>query len=417
MWGLPTFLFLIAFFHRVAPGVLAKDLMQAFGATGAVIGLLSATYFYAYAGFMIPAGLGVDAFGVRRVVAGGGAVMGLGALVMAASGGQGLLFAGRALVGAGAAVTFVGALKIAADWFPPAYFGTLSAVTATVGIAGSLIATAPLAALVTGIGWRGALIVVGLLTLLGSGLCGWLVRDHPAGAAADRPVLPLGAVVAGLGQVLANRHTWPPFLAFFFFISGPQNLLLWVVPYLRDVYGLGTTEAALYATGTSLALLGAAPLTGYLSDRVLRRRKLPYMALTAASFVGWLVFVATLGRLPLGGVYALLFAFGLVGGAFVLTWPIGREVNPPRLAGMAVAATNLGGFLGIALTQGPLGAVLDAHWQGVSVAGARAYPVEAYRVAFAACAGLVLLSFLTTLFLRETRGKNVSAELRGPRAP
>jgi len=54
MWGIPALLFLIAFFHRVAPGVIAKDLMQAFNATGAIVGLLSSTYFYAYAGLMIP---------------------------------------------------------------------------------------------------------------------------------------------------------------------------------------------------------------------------------------------------------------------------------------------------------------------------------------------------------------------------
>ena len=46
MWGIPAFLFLLAFIHRVAPGVIAKDLMQAFGATGTLVGLLSATYFY-----------------------------------------------------------------------------------------------------------------------------------------------------------------------------------------------------------------------------------------------------------------------------------------------------------------------------------------------------------------------------------
>ena len=57
MWGIPAFLFLFAFFHRVAPGVFAKELMQAFGVTGAGVGLLSATYFYAYAGLMIPAGV------------------------------------------------------------------------------------------------------------------------------------------------------------------------------------------------------------------------------------------------------------------------------------------------------------------------------------------------------------------------
>ena len=48
MWGIPLVLFFIGFLHRVAPGVLAKELMQAFGASGAIVGLLSATYFYAY---------------------------------------------------------------------------------------------------------------------------------------------------------------------------------------------------------------------------------------------------------------------------------------------------------------------------------------------------------------------------------
>ena len=94
MWGLPALLFLIAFFHRVAPGVIAKDLMQAFNATGAIVGLLSSAYFYAYAGLMVPAGLLIDAFGVRRIVAAGGLVMAAGTIAMAAASGQGLLFAG-----------------------------------------------------------------------------------------------------------------------------------------------------------------------------------------------------------------------------------------------------------------------------------------------------------------------------------
>ena len=80
MWGIPAFLFLFAFFHRVAPGVFAKELMQAFGVTGAGVGLLSATYFYAYAGLMIPAGVLLDRLGVRRVVGAGGLVMGAGTL-------------------------------------------------------------------------------------------------------------------------------------------------------------------------------------------------------------------------------------------------------------------------------------------------------------------------------------------------
>ena len=36
MWAIPAFLFLIGFFHRAAPGVIARDLMQAFDAPTAV---------------------------------------------------------------------------------------------------------------------------------------------------------------------------------------------------------------------------------------------------------------------------------------------------------------------------------------------------------------------------------------------
>ncbi len=413
MWSIPAAIFFIAFLHRVAPGIVARDIMQAFNATGAIVGLLSSMYFYSYAGFMIPGGLLIDALGPRRVVAAGGAVMGLGTLAMGAATTEPLLFAGRFVVGLGAAVTFTGTLHIAAAWFPPSQFGTLSAVTATVGVLGSLAGTYPLAALVTLAGWRGAFWVLGILALALAAVCAAVVRDRPEGSGEPPGPTPgLADVLAGMMRVLGNPHTWPPFLAFFFVYAAMGNLMLWAVPFLRDVYGLDVTRAALCAMAASLALLVSSPLTGYLSDHVLRRRKLPYTALTAASFLLWVVFVATLGALPLSGVYVLFFAMGLVGGSFVLTWPLGREVNPPPLAGIAVAVVNLGGFLGAALTQGPLGAVLDARWTGITAAGARVYPLDAYRAAFALCAAFVLAASLMTLAIRETRGQNIHHRLR-----
>ena len=170
-------------------------------------------------------------------------------------------------------------------------------------------------------------------------------------------------------------------------------------------------RAALYATAPTLPLLVGAPLTGFLSDRVLNRRKAPFVTLASASFGLWAVFVATLGRLPLHGLYALFLAMGTVGGAFVLTWPIGREVNPPHLAGVAVAVVNLGGFLGAALTQAPIGALLDARWTGTLAEGSRVYSVDAYTAAFGACAALALAAALVSLALRETCGRNVYHEL------
>src|SRR5205814_9442003 len=127
--------------------------------------------------------------------------------------------------------------------------------------------------------------------------------------ASDRAPAPRAGGV-GMGRLLRYPHTWPPFLASFCLYSAFGTLSLWVVPYLRDVYRLSARDAALYATAPSLALLGSAPLTGFVSDRVLGRRKLPYVALASCSFVLWLVLITTLGVLPLGGVYALFFALG-----------------------------------------------------------------------------------------------------------
>ncbi|MBI3635473.1 MAG: MFS transporter [Candidatus Rokubacteria bacterium] len=416
MWGVPAVLFFIAFFHRVAPGVMARELMDEFRATGTLIGLLSATYFYSYAALMIPAGLLIDAFGVRYVVAAGGTIMGSGAVAMGLAASTPLLFAGRLAVGLGATVTFIGALKIAATWFAPSRFAFLSAVTATVGILGSVAATVPLAWAVALVGWRGALVAVGAVTLAGSALCFAVVRDRPRHAPADLGrALALRDVLRGTRAVLANRHTWPPFLVFFCLYASWGNLMLWIIPCLRDIYGLPTPSAAAYAMATPLALLVAAPLTGFVSDRVLRRRKLPYTLLTAGQLACWILLVGTLGVLPLRSVYAILFVLGVVGGAFVLTWPIGREVNPPHLAGVAVAVVNLGGFIGAAMTQGPLGAILDARWAGAMAGGARVYPLEAYRALFAVCGLFVLAAVLLSLLVRETRGENVYAEITAAR--
>jgi predicted MFS family arabinose efflux permease len=203
--------------------------------------------------------------------------MGLGSLAIGMASGQAVLFGGRFLVGLGAAVTFIGCVKVAAAWFPPSQFATMSAVTATVGLLGSLVGTVPLAALVVSTGWRGAFLIIGVVTLAGAAACGLIVRDHPRGhVEAGAPVPGLRAVLRGMMAVFRNRHTWPPFLVFLFLYSAVQNLLVWCVPFLRDVYGLGTTAAAGYASAPSFALLVTAPLLGYLSDRVLLRRKAPY---------------------------------------------------------------------------------------------------------------------------------------------
>ena len=88
MWGIPAFLFFFGFLHRVAPGVIVKEIMQAFNATGAIVGLLSAMYFWAYAGLMIPAAVLIDSAIPTATPRGAGGNRSTGTAPRAGSGGE-----------------------------------------------------------------------------------------------------------------------------------------------------------------------------------------------------------------------------------------------------------------------------------------------------------------------------------------
>jgi hypothetical protein len=53
-WGLLASLYFVGFFQRVAPAVMADELMRDFSIAATLLGNLSAIYFYTYAAMQIP---------------------------------------------------------------------------------------------------------------------------------------------------------------------------------------------------------------------------------------------------------------------------------------------------------------------------------------------------------------------------
>ena len=113
VWLLAALLFTYAFFHRVAPSVMIDPLMRDLGVGAAVLGNLSAFYFYAYAVLQIPVGMAVDRWGPRRVLTAAAGFCALGSLCFALSESLGWLYLGRLMIGVGSAFGFVGALTLA----------------------------------------------------------------------------------------------------------------------------------------------------------------------------------------------------------------------------------------------------------------------------------------------------------------
>ncbi len=383
---------------------MIDHLMRDFQVGGALLGNLSAFYFYAYAALQIPVGLMVDRWGPRRLMGFGALLCTLGSLVFALAERTELVYLARLLIGAGAGFGFVSTLKLAAAWFPVRRFAALVGATMAIGMAGGFLGQAPLAALVDLVGWREALGYVTAAGLVLSLAIWFVVRDAPdhdgaagaAEAAPERP--PVGRSLAG---ALRRPRNWAialigasmtaPLLSF----AG-----LWGVAWLMQVEGLTRPEAA--AT-TSLLLVGWAvgsPLAGVISDRLGRRRRpLVAAACLALACIAALFFLPGLGG-PLRA--GLFLASGFFCGAMAICFALVREDNPQAISGTAIAFVNTAVVASGALFQPLLGAALDWQWDGTLVEGVRVYGEAAYRTAFSLLIAFLGLGIIAGFFTRET---------------
>ena len=82
-WAFGSLFFFYAFVQRVAPSVMVEDLMRDFAVGGAIVGNLSAFYFYAYAGLQIPIGVLMDRVGPRRLMSAAALLCGAGGMLFA----------------------------------------------------------------------------------------------------------------------------------------------------------------------------------------------------------------------------------------------------------------------------------------------------------------------------------------------
>ena len=94
IWSFGPALFFYAFFQRVAPSIMIDPLMRDLNIQGAVLGNLSAFYFYSYALMQIPVGLLMNRFGPRRLMTFGAGVCALGTLLFAMSHSLPMAYAG-----------------------------------------------------------------------------------------------------------------------------------------------------------------------------------------------------------------------------------------------------------------------------------------------------------------------------------
>jgi MFS family permease len=263
------------------------------------------------------------------------------------------------------------------------------------GMAGGVFGQAPLRLAVEASDWRTAnlLLAAGGVALA---LAAWAtVRDRWRGTGG------VGDVLAGLAIVVRHPQTW---LIALTGLGTSAPLLgfasLWGVPFLETAYALPRTHAA---TLTSMLFVGwgvGAPLFGWLSDRI-GRRKAPLLAGLVLETLALAALVYVPG-LPVPALAGLCFAVGFLGSSQIVCFALAKENHPAARSGTAIGFVNAMVTGAGALFQPLVGFLLDLAWTGETALGARVYQAGDYRLALASLIASGLAGLLCLLLVRET---------------
>jgi sugar phosphate permease len=206
------------------------------------------------------------------------------------------------------------------------------------------------------------------------------VRDNPHATIAAPRHTENYSVWSALAEILRNRNNYLTFLAFGLVYGGYMTLAsLWGVPFLVDTYGLDKMKASGWATCLPLGMVVGALLNG-LMVKVFAGTRRAVLTLYSGGMVMWVVLAFVRFPADLIWVYPyLLFLLGFMLSALSLNYTNARENNSERISGTALAFTNIGGFLSVALLQPITGWMLDKSMTGPATKGAVHYPYSGYQ--------------------------------------
>ena len=386
VWTVGVLAYVLAVTHRTTLGVAGLDAVERFGITP---GLLSAFVFVqlgVYIAAQIPAGLLVDRYGSRAMLAVSAVLMAGGQLLLAVATDFGPAVLARVLVGAGDAVVFTATLALIPRWFPARRVPLMTQLSTILCQLGQVVSAVPFAAVLHGAGWTGAFGTAAAAGLLMAVLVVVVVRNAPG--AAWRPAATVSAAEV-VGQLRAVWRRPGTRLGFFGHMGTQFSMmvftLLWGVPYLVTAQGLAPSTAGLLVTLFVVATICVGPFMGVLTVRHPLRRSWLLLTVVALQVIVWTVVLATPGRAPLWLLVVLMVALATGGPGSVVGIDIGRTANPDPNLAVAQSMVNLGGFLATLLVLTVMGVVLTALGgfgaESFRIAWLVQYPVWAVAVA------------------------------------
>jgi sugar phosphate permease len=399
LFGVLALIYILVYFYRVSLAVVAGDISRELALSPADLGRLSGILFYVYAVAQLPLGPLIDRFGGRLVISGCGLLTTAGGILFSVAHSFAAAMAARVLIGIGTAAVLMATFTIFTRWFSKQEFGRVSGFMVAVGNVGNLAATAPLALVVSAIGWRSSFLVVGIAQAAVTLLVFGVVRDRPA-LAGDEQVVEeeKSGLMAAWGSIFGRLDFWLLGMVSFFWYGNYLALQgLWGGPYLMEALSLSRSRAGNMLMFTSIGFICGSMVTDTIARKVFNSYKKTLLAGQAllALLMGGVLGPAEI--MPPLLMAAWFFAIGLAVSSGVMIYPIIRNMFPVNIVGTALTSLNFFVLMGAAVTQHLMGIIIER-----SAGGGPLTPAAFHQAFLLPICGLVA-AVLFYLPVREQR--------------
>jgi predicted MFS family arabinose efflux permease len=263
-WTTVAIAYAIAFLQRVSPQSITSNFMADFSTDAAGVAMLASSYFWGYTLMQIPAGLLVDRYGVKRVVLVSMAGSSLGSAAFALAPNLLDVFAARLIVACGDALVFTALLKLVALSFKDERFGIMSGISQVSGYLGGVMATTPLAAAVTGFGWRACFVFIACVGVANLALASLALKPDPA-AHSTRT---LRGVLAASRKSLSQTANWGCAMSFASHFAVVTTLSgVWGIPMVAHFFSISPSAASTPLLAFMISNAIGSIVLGHAADR------------------------------------------------------------------------------------------------------------------------------------------------------
>lgn len=391
-WAIGLVFYFIAYATRSTPSVMTQQFSDLYGVAPQRALEIFGAYYYTYSICALLAGICLDKFGARRSMFAGTLVLGIGcALFILASEATGVT--GRMLQGAASAFAFPGCIFLATRGFSQKTQATAIGITQCVGMFGGFAGQSFMPLIMSlGVEFKTVWLALSALCFIPAVLMLLIIPRPTPEDAARRKQMP---ILEPLKIIFSNPQSWlTGAISGLMFAPTTVFVMTWAVGYFVTDLGFTKELAARTAAMASLGWVAGAPLMGFISDRIGKRKPVIFGALIGMA----LMIVQGMLAPNLLPPKLTMFLFGVFSGSAMVPYSIIKEVNPKNVIGSASGVQNFITF-GVTSIIGPLFAktlgsqlatVTDLH--------------EHFQRSLMFWVFCIALAFILTFFLEETHG-------------